>query len=881
MKFTADHIPAMLLALIPALINIGILIFGILRLPRSKTTLLFLYFIFSLICWQLNDVAMRISGDLYTVRIWDKVFAFGIFSVAPLSLQFAAEYTGNRFLRSSAGLLITYIPFAYFFVLFIAVPQPTLYEYSAFWGFANLPRPGTTEYAGLVAMPFTIIISVILLVHYAFRAWQNSDLKWQALIIAVGIFIPTLQAIYTQVFSVLSQSGEQIPVTSTFMTFFSLAAVISFSRYKLFHLSDKTGLELVLNRLTEIILVVDTKNKIKYINPVGIELLRPEDEFMLGWGLRNLFSREKDYSHFQENVINKALNGETVIRHENQFTLASGEIRDVMVNAETIYSNHILQGVLIMASDVTERNHMLTRLKTENIIFEKLSQGMAEMDVLHEYLESLENDYHDHIVPVILIADSGNKNWEIHTSLHTQKLDGFISLIQDLLDRKAVDRILDSHHEHGFYEIYLNETDIPETIQKLQLAGISAHGIKQNSEGEKAVFLIFRKLKHFIPDSESVQRMLQLSGLILDKSRIEVHLKDQQTTYQDLVNSIDGIIHEYDLIKKCYVFVSKRAEEVFGYPLENWYADSNFQMHHAHEDDKSLLDNLKEIYYPETSLEVEYRMYSKEGKTIWCKDYLRIIYEGKTPVKLKGVIVNITQTKTIELEKEHAAADLINRNRDLEQFTYIVSHNLRAPLANILGCTNALEVADNVEDKNELLLGISDSALRLDAVIRDLNSILSVKQIPSESIEMVSVEEIIHSILDDLKSQWNQPFHVDINVQQTPTLNTVKPYIYSIFYNLISNSFKYRNPNINSYLKINSTRKNGHVEFVFADNGKGIDLTSNQNNMFGMYKRFHNDVDGKGLGLFMVKSQIEAMQGSIKVESEVNKGTEFTLIFPQ
>jgi signal transduction histidine kinase len=74
-------------------------------------------------------------------------------------------------------------------------------------------------------------------------------------------------------------------------------------------------------------------------------------------------------------------------------------------------------------------------------------------------------------------------------------------------------------------------------------------------------------------------------------------------------------------------------------------------------------------------------------------------------------------------------------------------------------------------------------------------------------------------------------------------------------------------------------QKENYTTLIFQDFGIGIDLNRNRDKVFGLYQRFHNYPDSKGLGLYLVKSQVEAMGGTISIESEVDKGTTFTLIF--
>ena len=107
----------------------------------------------------------------------------------------------------------------------------------------------------------------------------------------------------------------------------------------------------------------------------------------------------------------------------------------------------------------------------------------------------------------------------------------------------------------------------------------------------------------------------------------------------------------------------------------------------------------------------------------------------------------------------------------------------------------------------------------------------------------------------------------------------IKSYVYSIFYNLISNSIKYRRKDVQPVIIITSKMHERELELVFKDNGLGIDLDKRGDQVFGLYKRFHTFVEGKGMGLYLVKTQVETLGGVIGVKSEVNKGTEFIISF--
>lgn len=242
---------------------------------------------------------------------------------------------------------------------------------------------------------------------------------------------------------------------------------------------------------------------------------------------------------------------------------------------------------------------------------------------------------------------------------------------------------------------------------------------------------------------------------------------------------------------------------------------------------------------------------------------------------------NITERKIAELERTKITNDLLQRNRDLEQFTFIISHNLRAPIANIIGLTDFLQNETlNPQEQKEFLQGLASTAVGLDATIRDINSILQVKLEVNDKKELISFTKLLHDIGVSQRSMIDK-YQVTIkpDFSEIDEIFSLKVYLQSIFYNLISNSIKYSNPNEQSLIEIKSKKENGKIILIFKDNGLGFDLKAKADKIFGLYARFHTHVEGKGMGLFMVKTQVEALGGTITVESELNKGTEFTIVF--
>ncbi|MBC7553821.1 MAG: PAS domain S-box protein [Taibaiella sp.] len=283
------------------------------------------------------------------------------------------------------------------------------------------------------------------------------------------------------------------------------------------------------------------------------------------------------------------------------------------------------------------------------------------------------------------------------------------------------------------------------------------------------------------------------------------------------------------------------------------------------------------------NLNFEVRFQEPDGGLKWFYAHFHpVLGEGN---KMLGVIMSlrdITERKGSELQEKKITSELIQRNKDLEQFAYIISHNLRAPVANIIGVSEALN--DETIDEEERLFfidGLKTSAKKLDGIITDLNRILQMKHEVTQNKELVQFSQIVKDIQFTIAGiTEKEHYQLDYDFNEVDEMITLKSYIHSIFYNLISNSLKYKRPGTVPAMKITSHRTNNNTILIFRDNGLGIDLERNGDKLFGLYKRFHIDAaEGKGMGLYMVKTQVETLNGKISVKSKVNEGTEFIIEF--
>ena len=283
------------------------------------------------------------------------------------------------------------------------------------------------------------------------------------------------------------------------------------------------------------------------------------------------------------------------------------------------------------------------------------------------------------------------------------------------------------------------------------------------------------------------------------------------------------------------------------------------------------------------NIQAEYELLSSDGSKNWFSiGYSSILDNGNHVIGVLVSVRNITLQKQLEFQGQAIKDDLIRRNHDLEQFAYITSHNLRAPVASIMGlCQLLLENGLETHEISQALNDLNYTAQKLDDIIRDINKILTINKDISESREVVDFEELVTGITDLLKQNYSEVgFEVMLDFKNARSAYSIKSYLHSIFMNLISNSIKYRKPNVNPKIEIISDKTPSCVHLLFRDNGVGIDMARNGHKIFGLYNRFHHHVEGRGMGLFMVKTQVELLGGSITLQSKENIGSEFKVTLP-
>ncbi|MBA4239781.1 MAG: hypothetical protein C0448_03585 [Sphingobacteriaceae bacterium] len=348
-----------------------------------------------------------------------------------------------------------------------------------------------------------------------------------------------------------------------------------------------------------------------------------------------------------------------------------------------------------------------------------------------------------------------------------------------------------------------------------------------------------------------------------------------------IVNSIDDAIISKSIDGKVTSW-NHGAEKLLGYKANEIIGKTTDHLKTSEVLEEEEKEIIAKVNAGESVYHYETKRKRKDGEQIDVSLTVSSIIDANGKVTgVSKILRDITYQKRMKEEREKNINNLLQRNRDLEQFSYIISHNLRGPVATILGLTNLMNDANLSEiEIKKIMSGVNASVNNLDSVIKDLNIILQVKGQSNEKKKQILFSDLVNEVELSLKdSIQKEGVKIFSDFDATDEILTLKSYMYSVFYNLISNSIKYRQSEVNPIIKIKSEIVGKDLILRFKDNGIGIDLEKYGHEVFGLNKRFNFNIEGRGLGLFMVKTQIESLGGRISLKSTINRGTEFIITF--
>jgi signal transduction histidine kinase len=239
----------------------------------------------------------------------------------------------------------------------------------------------------------------------------------------------------------------------------------------------------------------------------------------------------------------------------------------------------------------------------------------------------------------------------------------------------------------------------------------------------------------------------------------------------------------------------------------------------------------------------------------------------------------ISSRKKIEEKIQRTNQELSKRNSELDNFVYSVSHDLRAPIASVLGLINLAKKDIDIHMKDMYLDMIHKSTIQQDLFIKEI-----LDQSRNSRLEIKREEILFQPLIDETFNQLRYATNAVQSVEKVIKINQEQPFFSDrwrlkvILNNLISNAIRYRNGR-DPVIRVNVYITNDAATLAIEDNGKGIEK-DHLPNIYKMFYRATDDGAGSGLGLYIVKEAIEKLNGNIDIESEVGKGTRVKLQIP-
>ena len=298
------------------------------------------------------------------------------------------------------------------------------------------------------------------------------------------------------------------------------------------------------------------------------------------------------------------------------------------------------------------------------------------------------------------------------------------------------------------------------------------------------------------------------------------------------------------------------------------------------EKDLALLNEV--INGKRNTYQLEKRYFDKKGQIVYALLTVTAVRDQEGTIQqFISQVIGLNERIKNENKLKKLLDITTNQNESLLNFAYIVSHNLRSHASNLaLVCGLVNNNKLSASQREEAMLHLEKASSSLNETIDHLNDVVQIKIGGEQHLEKVDLKKTISNTLKGISALIAEnKVAVTLDYQGTPNISGKLIYVESIVLNLISNAIKYRNTAIPAKITIRVQELNDAVLLEVEDNGLGIDMEANGRNLFGMYKTFHKHKDAKGIGLFITKSQVEAIGGKIAATSSVNQGSTFSVKF--
>jgi PAS domain S-box-containing protein len=392
---------------------------------------------------------------------------------------------------------------------------------------------------------------------------------------------------------------------------------------------------------------------------------------------------------------------------------------------------------------------------------------------------------------------------------------------------------------------------------------------------------------HLHPISYSMHDRNYLPAILQDfcnKEKTERTMKESEKQYSDLIRHLPSAVYTCDADGRILICNPAAIALWGGEPQADQLWCGTWKMY---DPDNTLIPReycpMARAIKTGTAIDgEEYIIEQPDGqkRNVVLHTFLNLNENGEV-TGVTNTLSDITSQKKMQVRAVNAENLLHCKNKELEQFTFMISHVLRAPVARILGLGHILHI--DTTDQAFVVRKIAEEAVNLDNALKDINMVLSARNLCNEHWDNVDFDEQLRLAMEALSPEiLESNASITADFQQVKGVYTIKNYVYTIILHLLSNAIKFRIPGQPLHIHLETSVCEKFVSLRVKDNGMGIDLDKYSEKVFGLYKRFHEDtIPGKGSGLYLVKTYAESVGGKVRIESKVKAGTQIQVYFPK
>ncbi|MDT0608393.1 PAS domain S-box protein [Croceitalea rosinachiae] len=589
---------------------------------------------------------------------------------------------------------------------------------------------------------------------------------------------------------------------------------------------------------------IDTNFKLIYASDKWIEYFNLEYHASIDKYLFDLFV---EYDEEWENCLKNCFKGSTEQGLQSKKNDIGEEKWFEWSNVPWYDEQENIIGVIIKTEDVTSR--ITSELKLEKL--EDLFKEQAEISKVGTWEYNL-------ITEEIIWSDMTKKIHEVSKN-YKPNIETAINFYKQGHSRNTVAMLVHNGIKKG--ESWNTKSQIITKKGKVKWVISAGKPLYKNGKITRLIGT-FQDISKEVQAEIKTKESEQLLRTLIDNLPLNVYIKDTESK-KILVNKAEcdylGKSHPKELI-------GKSDADIYNKDIASISRD----------EDLHVMKTKKPILAKRTV------NIKKDGKsTSFLTSKIPWLDINNQSQGIIGISIDITDL----IQKEDQLRDLINvtaiQNKKLINFAHIVSHNLRSHTANFSMLLDFLINEKEEDEKTRIMDMLSHASDNLMDTLENLNEVVDISTNVNLEKKPIGLNEQITKVEQSLaaflhKNQAKITNHIanDINVKAIPA------YMESIILNLMTNAVKYRHADRDPHIILSARILEDRTTiFSIQDNGLGIDLKKYGKKLFGMYKTFHNNTDARGIGLYLVKNQIEAMGGNIVATSEVDKGSTFSVYF--